>query len=69
MSHWMCSDCQYIYEAEMPEDACPRCHGECDFYNITCYIPECGGPGNIDTRLVEQVKMVLRKERHVLSSS
>jgi hypothetical protein len=24
---------------------------KCEFKNVTCYTPECGGPGNIDPRL------------------
>jgi hypothetical protein len=34
----------------LPEE-CPECKEKCDFKNITCYTPDCGGPGNIDTRL------------------
>ena len=54
MNHWMCTECNYIYEAESPPESCPSCHAKCEFTNITCYIPECGGPGNIDARLVAQ---------------
>ena len=49
---WMCSECEYIFETgELPE-TCPSCQKKCAFVNVTCYIPECGGPDNIDVRLV-----------------
>jgi hypothetical protein len=34
----------------LPEE-CPECKEKCEFFNITCYTPECGGPGHIDSRL------------------
>jgi len=52
MEHWMCSECNYIYEADAPYEFCPSCGAKCEVFNITCYIPECGGPGNVDQRLV-----------------
>jgi hypothetical protein len=33
-------------------DRCPSCQQTCTFSDVTCYIPDCGGPGNIDPRLV-----------------
>ncbi|MFC1926078.1 hypothetical protein ACFLW2_05225 [Chloroflexota bacterium] len=54
MSYWMCSECNYAFDAETPPEACPSCHEKCAFSDVTCYIPECGGPGNLDTRLVAQ---------------
>lgn len=50
----MCSDCDYVFEAETPPEACPNCSHKCVFQDVTCYIPECGGPGNLDKRLVAQ---------------
>ena len=32
-------------------DACPQCGEKCNFLNVTCYTPECGGPGHVDPRL------------------
>jgi rubredoxin len=52
MSHWKCSNCDYTFEAEAPPDSCPSCKQACIFSDVTCYIPDCGGPGNIDPRLV-----------------
>ncbi len=55
MNWWICSECSHILEAETPPGVCPECHHTCDFSNITCYIPECGGPDNIDPRLVNEL--------------
>ncbi|MGQ9688171.1 MAG: rubredoxin-like domain-containing protein [Desulfobaccales bacterium] len=49
--HWKCSKCGYTLKAAAPPQVCPQCHEECDFKNVSCYIPECGGPSNIDPRL------------------
>jgi rubrerythrin len=48
---WKCIDCGFILEAERPPEVCPSCKGHCEFKNVTCYLPDCGGPGNIDPRL------------------
>ncbi len=50
-NHWKCSKCGYTLEAPSPPQTCPECKEPCEFKNITCYIPDCGGPGNIDPRL------------------
>jgi len=52
MIHWMCSSCGYVFEAESPVDVCPSCHTRCTFSDISCCTPDCGGPGNIDYRLL-----------------
>lgn len=54
MNYWMCSECNYTFKAETPPEACPDCHAKCVFSDVTCYIPECGGPERIDPRLVAQ---------------
>jgi rubrerythrin len=51
LTYWRCSKCGYTFTAPALPDACPDCGEKCDFKNITCYTPECGGPGNIDPRL------------------
>ena len=48
---WKCSKCGYTLTAKSPPETCPECKEACEFHNITCYLPECGGPGNIDPRL------------------
>ena len=42
---WKCSECGFVLEAEAPPEQCPECEKKCAFINITCYIPDCGGPG------------------------
>jgi len=54
MAQWKCSNCDYTFEAEAPPNNCPSCKQACTFTDVTCYIPECGGPGNIDPRLVSK---------------
>jgi rubredoxin len=54
MTQWECSKCRYIFEAEMPPDKCPSCKETCTFLDVTCYTPDCGGPGNIDPQLVKR---------------
>ncbi len=50
-THWKCSKCGYKLEAAAPPVTCPQCREACEFLDITCYLPDCGGPGNIDPRL------------------
>jgi rubredoxin len=52
MTQWKCSSCGYTFGAETVPDQCPSCKQTCTFSDVTCYIPDCGGPGNIDPRLV-----------------
>jgi rubrerythrin len=48
---WKCDECGYTLSAESPPEKCPGCGKRCEFRNVTCYTPECGGPGHIDRRL------------------
>jgi rubrerythrin len=48
---WKCDNCGYTLTASTPPEICPSCNQKCLFKNITCYTPECGGPGNIDSKL------------------
>ena len=48
---WKCGGCGRTVQAAKPPETCPGCGEVCDFKNITCYSPECGGPGNIDGQL------------------
>ena len=50
-TYWKCGGCGYTLTAATPPNTCPSCNEDCEFKNITCYTPECGGPGNIDPRL------------------
>lgn len=51
LTYWKCSRCGFTLTAVAPPEACPECGERCPFKNITCYIPECGGPGYVDPRL------------------
>jgi rubrerythrin len=51
LTFWKCSKCGFLHTAPIPPDRCPSCNEKCEFRNVTCYTPECGGPGNIDPRL------------------
>ena len=51
LTYWKCSECGFLITASIPPDECPGCKKICDFLNVTCYTPECGGPGHIDPRL------------------
>ena len=49
--HWQCGMCKRTVQAVLPPAKCPSCGEVCDFKNITCYTPDCGGPGCIDPQL------------------
>jgi rubredoxin len=51
LTYWKCSHCGFLITAAMPPETCSQCKEKCEFLNVTCYTPECGGPGNIDPRL------------------
>ena len=50
---WKCSHCGYTLARDAPPDKCPACGVECEFLNVSCYTPDCGGvdAGTIDPRL------------------
>ena len=54
MAQWQCSKCRYMFQAEAPPDRCPSCNEACTFIDVTCYTPDCGGPGNVDPQLVKK---------------
>ncbi|NLI82007.1 MAG: hypothetical protein GX443_10010 [Deltaproteobacteria bacterium] len=56
LTYWECESCGFIITAARVPEVCPECKAKCDFRNVTCYIPECGGPSNIDGRLVSPKK-------------
>jgi rubrerythrin len=51
LTYWKCTECGFLLTASMPPDTCPSCKKRDSFKNVTCYVPECGGPQNIDPRL------------------
>lgn len=52
LTYWKCEKCGFLIKASIPPNICPSCKEKCDFRNVTCYIPECGGPKNIDPKLI-----------------
>ena len=52
LNFWKCRECSLLITSVNPPDLCPTCNMKCPFVNVTCYAPECGGPGNIDPRLL-----------------
>ncbi|GLI33140.1 rubredoxin-like domain-containing protein [Desulforhabdus amnigena] len=44
MTIFKCNNCGNTIEVEVPPDVCPSCKEKCEFVDVTCYIPECGGP-------------------------
>lgn len=50
-TYWKCAKCGFLITAVTPPEICSQCNEKCDFRNVTCYTPECGGPGHIDPRL------------------
>lgn len=51
LTYWKCHNCSFTFTAPGPPEQCPQCNEQCDFLNVTCYTPDCGGPGHIDPRL------------------
>jgi len=49
--YWKCSNCRYVLQAATPPEVCPSCLQNCQFTDVTCYIPECGFSGT-DNRLI-----------------
>ena len=52
LTYWKCGNCGFLMSAEVPPKICPSCTQKCDFRNVTCYTPDCGGPGNVDPKLL-----------------
>ncbi|AGA91438.1 hypothetical protein Thimo_2728 [Thioflavicoccus mobilis 8321] len=49
---WKCSECQHVVHEKSSPTECPACHKRCTFADVTCYIPDCGGPSNPDPKLI-----------------
>jgi rubredoxin len=45
MAVWKCTACGNTLTADVPPERCPGCAERCEFVDVTCYIPECGGAG------------------------
>jgi rubredoxin len=57
--YWRCSNCSFTLQAAKPLGICPICRGQIGFINVSCYLLECGGPGQIDHRLTKQSGILL----------
>jgi rubredoxin len=53
---WKCSLCGYTLQGAVPPERCPDCKQVCAFTDVSCYTPECGGPGKIDQKLMGEKK-------------
>ncbi|MFP5213377.1 MAG: rubredoxin-like domain-containing protein [Acidobacteriota bacterium] len=53
MTIWKCDKCGNTVDQATPPEVCPSCKEKCDFIDVSCYTPDCGGPGsgNIDPAL------------------
>jgi len=51
LTYWKCPKCGFMISAGNPPDTCPSCGQPGDFRNVSCYTPDCGGPGHVDPRL------------------
>jgi rubredoxin len=46
MAVWKCNRCGNTVNADgAPPELCPFCKERCEYVDVSCYIPECGGPG------------------------
>lgn len=48
---WKCLECGNTVQLPAPPEICPSCNRKCGFKDVSCYTPDCGGPGNIDPQL------------------
>jgi rubredoxin len=50
---WKCNSCGNTIETSTPPEICPSCKQKCEFVNVSCYVPDCGGPdsGNVDAKV------------------
>jgi len=49
---WKCEECGNTIQQQAPPKTCPSCKKACQFKDVSCYTPDCGGPGNIDPKLL-----------------
>jgi rubrerythrin len=50
-TYWKCTKCGFTLTQPKPPEQCPQCKENCEFKNVSCYLPDCGGVGNLDPRL------------------
>ena len=56
MTVWKCNRCGSTVAADVPPQSCQSCKERCEYVDVTCYIPDCGGPesGNINDEVFEK---------------
>jgi rubredoxin len=57
MPVWKCNKCGNTVDLTIPPpETCPSCKEKCEFIDVSCYIPECGGPdsGNINPQVYQE---------------
>ena len=56
MTVWKWNKCGNTIPAETPPDLCPSCKQKCEYVDVTCYIPGCGGPesGSINPQVFKE---------------
>jgi rubredoxin len=53
MAVWKCNNCGNTIEVQAPPEKCPSCKQNCEFVDVSCYVPDCGGAGsgNVDEQV------------------
>lgn len=46
MAVFKCNKCGNTIDVAVPPDKCPACKEKCEFVDVSCYIPDCGGAGS-----------------------
>jgi len=56
MAIFKCNNCGNTIELASPPDVCPACKEKCEFVDVSCYIPDCGGAGsdNINPQVFQE---------------
>jgi rubredoxin len=56
MAIWKCNNCGNTVDLMAPPEICPSCKEKCEFVDVSCYIPECGGPDskNINPQVFQE---------------
>ncbi len=64
MAIWKCNSCGNTLDAISSPEICPSCGQKCEFVDVSCYIPDCGGAGSggIDTRVSQEVTNRAKKQ-------
>ncbi len=47
MTSWKCGNCGYQFEAKEPYEKCPSCDKECEFIDVTNYVPKMDRSGRV----------------------